>query len=313
MKLFSQTSPIAAFLLFAAQFSSVVSANPTVKYSECAPAYLYKGIQYQGCTEADNQGKPWCFLRRPTPKDNWGFCQDGTIPLRSGSFNGQEVECDASSDVGNGTVVHGCFSSSAGTDKNFNCYSSKVKSLITCVALKTTPVNDRTPPKKPLSANPTDNTSTSPVPNDVAKDQSSAGNESHSTGVSTGVIGGIAGVAVVGVAGIAMLMYRRHQSKKSIQSQLSDRDSRGFESNVFEDEKLPPPHLQKTYTVISTYTPTLGDELEVYPGDQVTVVVEYDDGWVQGINETRGRVKGVFPKHCIEATSEYTTTTQTSI
>jgi len=55
-----------------------------------------------------------------------------------------------------------------------------------------------------------------------------------------------------------------------------------------------------TYTVISTYTPTLGDELEIQSGDQVTILVEYDDGWCQGVNESRGRVKGVFPKHCVD-------------
>ncbi|KAI8579552.1 hypothetical protein K450DRAFT_241510 [Umbelopsis ramanniana AG] len=55
-----------------------------------------------------------------------------------------------------------------------------------------------------------------------------------------------------------------------------------------------------TYTVISTYTPTLGDELEIQPGDRVEILVEYDDGWVTGRNVSKGGVKGVFPKHCID-------------
>jgi hypothetical protein len=55
-----------------------------------------------------------------------------------------------------------------------------------------------------------------------------------------------------------------------------------------------------TYTVISTYTPTLGDELEIQPGDRVEVLVEYDDGWVTGRNISKGGVKGVFPKHCVD-------------
>ncbi|KAK9718286.1 hypothetical protein K7432_005631 [Basidiobolus ranarum] len=136
----------------------------------------------------------------------------------------------------------------------------------------------------------------------------------NSAKISSGMIGGIAAVVVVGVAGLAMLMYRRQQSKKHAISQLSGRySSSGFDSNIFEDAKLPPPHLHKTYIVSNTYTPTLGDELEIFPGDQVTVIVEYDDGWVQGINETRGRVKGVFPKHCIESIPESTSATESSI
>ncbi|ORY02627.1 hypothetical protein K493DRAFT_346613 [Basidiobolus meristosporus CBS 931.73] len=90
-----------------------------------------------------------------------------------------------------------------------------------------------------------------------------------------------------------MLMYRRNQLKRKAIMQLSRSHGIGLELNMLEETKLPLPHIQKTYTVVSTYTPTLGDELEIYPGDKVTVIVEYDDGWIQGINETRGRVKGM--------------------
>ncbi|KAK9667627.1 hypothetical protein K7432_017589 [Basidiobolus ranarum] len=116
MKLYLPSSLIPALFLFAANLSLVSAVNPTVGFSDCASSFVYKGIQYQGCTEADNQGKPWCFLRRTTLQDNWGYCQKDTIPIRTGSFNGQEVECDTASDVGNGTLVHGCFSASAGPD-----------------------------------------------------------------------------------------------------------------------------------------------------------------------------------------------------
>lgn len=54
-----------------------------------------------------------------------------------------------------------------------------------------------------------------------------------------------------------------------------------------------------TYTVQSTYTPTLDDELYIQPGDQVQIYTEYDDGWCLAINLTRGRARGVFPKHCV--------------
>ncbi|KAG1443315.1 hypothetical protein G6F56_010715 [Rhizopus delemar] len=55
-----------------------------------------------------------------------------------------------------------------------------------------------------------------------------------------------------------------------------------------------------TYTVIATYIPTLSDELEIEPGDVIELLTEYDDGWCQGINVSRGNAKGVFPRHCID-------------
>ncbi len=55
-----------------------------------------------------------------------------------------------------------------------------------------------------------------------------------------------------------------------------------------------------SFIVVATYIPTLADELDIQPGDKVTILVEYDDGWVQGINETRGGIKGVFPRHCVD-------------
>ncbi|CEP08591.1 hypothetical protein [Parasitella parasitica] len=61
------------------------------------------------------------------------------------------------------------------------------------------------------------------------------------------------------------------------------------------------------FYVAATYTPTLSDEIDIQTGDQVEVLVEYDDGWCQGINLTRGNTKGVFPKHCIDYTALGTT------
>ncbi|CEP12186.1 hypothetical protein [Parasitella parasitica] len=54
------------------------------------------------------------------------------------------------------------------------------------------------------------------------------------------------------------------------------------------------------FTVIATYIPTLSDELEIDPGDQIELFVEYDDGWCQGVNISKGYAKGVFPRHCID-------------
>ncbi|KAI8343932.1 hypothetical protein BC941DRAFT_339673, partial [Chlamydoabsidia padenii] len=54
-----------------------------------------------------------------------------------------------------------------------------------------------------------------------------------------------------------------------------------------------------TFTIVATYVPTLSDEIDVQPNDQVQVFEEYDDGWCLGVNITRGQTRGVFPKHCI--------------
>ncbi|ORZ07884.1 hypothetical protein BCR42DRAFT_302849, partial [Absidia repens] len=54
-----------------------------------------------------------------------------------------------------------------------------------------------------------------------------------------------------------------------------------------------------TFTVLTTYTPTLSDEIDVQRNDQVQIFEEYDDGWCLGINITRGQTRGVFPKHCV--------------
>ncbi|KAG0167853.1 hypothetical protein DFQ28_005460 [Apophysomyces sp. BC1034] len=62
----------------------------------------------------------------------------------------------------------------------------------------------------------------------------------------------------------------------------------------------PQPDSIGVFTVISTYTPTLNDEIDIQTGDRVEVLVEYDDGWCQGINLSRGNAKGVFPKHCVD-------------
>lgn len=61
------------------------------------------------------------------------------------------------------------------------------------------------------------------------------------------------------------------------------------------------------FTVISTYTPTLSDEIDIQPGDRVEILIQYDDGWCQGINLSRGNVKGVFPRHCVSEQSETAT------
>ncbi|CAO3689223.1 unnamed protein product [Rhizopus stolonifer] len=51
--------------------------------------------------------------------------------------------------------------------------------------------------------------------------------------------------------------------------------------------------------IAATFTPTLYDEMDVQIGDQVRVLIEFDDGWCQGIN-LNNNTMGVFPRHCLE-------------
>ncbi|ORY98691.1 hypothetical protein BCR43DRAFT_487985 [Syncephalastrum racemosum] len=66
-----------------------------------------------------------------------------------------------------------------------------------------------------------------------------------------------------------------------------------------------------TYTVVSTYTPTLDDELYVQLGDRVQVFVEYDDGWCLGANLSANGARGVFPQHCVQQSSPHQPFAQT--
>ncbi|KAH8547448.1 hypothetical protein BGW37DRAFT_510734 [Umbelopsis sp. PMI_123] len=148
-------------------------------------------------------------------------------------------------------------------------------------------------------------------------------NATTSSGLSGGAIGGIvAGVAVaaIGVGAFAFLRKRKNKSpapsyRRSMRQSIGDPFSMGFvgaskpqpmpiQDNPFPPaapyERLEEPKSLGTYNVISTYTPTLGDEIDIRPGDRIRVLVEYDDGWMLGENMTNGDAKGVFPRHCID-------------
>jgi hypothetical protein len=144
----------------------------------------------------------------------------------------------------------------------------------------------------------------------LSKDENADQQDQNATNaplVSTGPISmsAVAGLAAVGgvfilVGGLFAFSQRRKNKEmtKSIVSSSAkaweQQQNSGYE--VMEEEAKP----IGSYAVIATYTPTLADELDIQPGDTVTILVEYDDGWVQGINETRGGIKGVFPRHCVD-------------
>jgi hypothetical protein len=145
------------------------------------------------------------------------------------------------------------------------------------------------------------------------------------SGLSSGAIGGIAAVSAVAVVGIGAFAFIRYKRKKkspapgyqrSMRQSMADPFSMGFvgaskpqhqmpsQDNPFPPaaayERLEEPKSYGVYNVVSTYTPTLGDEIDIRSGDRIRVLVEYDDGWMLGENLSNGDAKGVFPRHCID-------------
>ncbi|TPX56407.1 hypothetical protein PhCBS80983_g04553 [Powellomyces hirtus] len=58
------------------------------------------------------------------------------------------------------------------------------------------------------------------------------------------------------------------------------------------------PYISQRFTVIHAYKPAVGDELEIRPGDVVSVRLAYDDGYAFGHNEMTATA-GVFPLACL--------------
>ncbi|KAI9289446.1 hypothetical protein BC943DRAFT_376709 [Umbelopsis sp. AD052] len=149
-------------------------------------------------------------------------------------------------------------------------------------------------------------------------------NASASSGLSGGAIGGIIGgvaVAAIGVGAFAFIRNKRKNKsaapnyRRSMRQSMADPFSMGFvapnkpqpmpmQDNPFPPaapyERLEEPKSLGVYNVVSTYTPTLGDEIDIRSGDRIRVLVEYDDGWMLGENTSNGNAKGVFPRHCID-------------
>lgn len=100
-----------------------------------------------------------------------------------------------------------------------------------------------------------------------------------------------------------------HPHPPVVDNGAAGNDAPSYSYNSFPAQEGTTPHAIGVFTVISTYTPTLSDELDIQPGDRVEILIEYDDGWCQGINLSRGNKKGVFPKHCADY-YQYTTQQQ---
>ncbi|KAG0052910.1 hypothetical protein BGZ83_001995 [Gryganskiella cystojenkinii] len=136
------------------------------------------------------------------------------------------------------------------------------------------------------------------------------GGSSVPTGVSNKVFIGLGTVGGFIVFALGGLAFCRHRKKKNLASALLQQTAQFNNNNPY--AKIPEPSTPKeshamtptkhigTYNVVATYTPALADEIEIGLGDSVTILQEYDDGWCMGVNNSRGGVKGVFPRHCVE-------------
>ncbi|KAK3814398.1 MAG: hypothetical protein J3Q66DRAFT_268717, partial [Benniella sp.] len=52
-----------------------------------------------------------------------------------------------------------------------------------------------------------------------------------------------------------------------------------------------------SFNAVSAYIPQMTDEIEIGVGDNLTITQEYDDGWCFGTNNTRGGIRGAFPRY----------------
>ncbi|KAK9768033.1 hypothetical protein K7432_001668 [Basidiobolus ranarum] len=275
---------------------------PQVEYKLCATTFNYKQQEYIGCIEVDSPGKPWCQLAKPhgKAKQTRGFCKVESIPKAlSVEVKGVAVECNPSSNTPLGKV-YGCYTEKNKSKKYLCDVGSKT---VECEGFK----NDIPGGRQ--------------VQNEIAETKSikkleqGKGNEAavqayatqtnpNGESVPKGLIVGLASAGCVGLLAAGLFMVR----KRSVSRQLK---TRLYENNTLESSEVGLSfsghgpverkiHSKGPFLVVSTYTPTLGDEMEILPGDMVTLLLEYDDGWAQGVNESRGKVKGVFPKHCLE-------------
>lgn len=67
-----------------------------------------------------------------------------------------------------------------------------------------------------------------------------------------------------------------------------------------------PAYEGKVFIVTRIFEPSMPDELVIYPGDHIQIVMSYDDGWCLGCNldsskrDGKPPARGVFPRDCVE-------------
>lgn len=150
-----------------------------------------------------------------------------------------------------------------------------------------------------------------PTSSAAGPDSTTPNDSSVPIGVSKQVLIGLGTVGGFVVFALGGLAFCRHRKKKNLATALLQQTAQFNNNNPY--AKLPEPAATPkeslpmtptkplgTYNVVATYTPALADEIEIGLGDSVTILQEYDDGWCMGVNNSRGGIKGVFPRHCVE-------------
>jgi len=266
--------------LVVAHDKSAAKILDPVPATECKFPFKFNHVEYYGCTTA-HDSKPWCIVHDVKQGQDWRYCSMNSFPSVQAFASGEQQKCATQGWKLADASVYGCAKNVG--EKSFTCWVDSKN--ITCANL--------TPTKAGAMA-------TGFLASGVA------GVTKSTAGLVVAAIGGALVVALV--AGL-FVARRNSDSSKGAQPPLQSQwDYKGGDMHspygyASETGLLAPGSSmagERMYTVISTYTPTLGDELEIQPGDKVSLLVEYDDGWCQGVNHSRGGTKGVFPKHCVD-------------
>jgi len=257
---------------------SVARIVASVPATDCKFPFSFNKIDYYGCTTA-NDTKAWCIVKEPKEGQDWRYCATDTLSKVASLAEGDNKKCLNGWSLGS-EKVYGC-AKSAG-DSGFSC---KLDSgSVACDKLVPTMVGAAA----------------------AGSLATTVANVAHSSlGLVIAAVGGALVVALVAGLIVARRSKDGGKAPPHMHSQWDYKHGDMHAPYGFASETgllAPGSSLaaERLYTVISTYTPTLGDELEIQPGDKVSILVEYDDGWCQGVNHTRGGTKGVFPKHCVD-------------
>jgi len=264
--------------LVAAQNKSVSRNQTTVPATDCKFPFTFNKAEYYGCTSAGDK-KPWCALPKEVDGQNWRYCSTETLYKISSLVADGNRKCLAGWTFDKESVF-GCAKKAGEADFKCNIDGKS----ITCAKL-------------------------APMGGGGAVGGNLVAQVGQAARSTTGlVVAGVGGAFVVALVAGLVVARRGKEGGKTQQQMQSQWDYKGGDNHApygytSETGLLAPGSSaggERIYTVVSTYTPTLGDELEIQTGDKVVVLVEYDDGWCQGVNHSRGNSKGVFPKHCVD-------------
>ncbi|KAJ3179681.1 hypothetical protein HDU87_002887 [Geranomyces variabilis] len=103
-------------------------------------------------------------------------------------------------------------------------------------------------------------------------------------GSAAGIGASGAGLAVSGLAGAAAA-GAAHQQPQANRSSWSPHDPNSASLDRFD---------QTARSAVRSFIPTNADEIEILPGDSVTISQTFSDGWATGVNSRTG-IYGAFP------------------